>query len=267
MARELFRRGLLDRTRALAAWCVGVALYILMLAAVFPSLRDAAGLNDLIEKYPEGLKKLLGLSGAVDLSTGAGFFDTELFGFMLPLFALVLAIGSGARVLAGEEEAGRLELLFSYPLRRRDGVLAKGATIAVELALFAAAVTAALLLLDPVFDLDLSVARVAGAAVSVSVLALLHGWLALAVAGRMPSKALATAVPAALAAVGYLIAGLHDLAGWLDPLRFLSAFWWIGRSPLSEGASAGGTVVVAAAAVAALVAAASLIERRDLKTP
>ena len=88
MARELFRRGLLDRSRALIAWCVGVALYILFLAAAFPSLRDAADLNQLVEKYPEGLKELFGLSAGIDLTSGAGFFDAELFSFMLPLFAL-----------------------------------------------------------------------------------------------------------------------------------------------------------------------------------
>ncbi len=267
MARELFRRGLLDRTRALVAWCVGVTLYILLLAAVFPSLRDATDLNQLVDKYPEGLKELFGLSAGIDLTTGAGYLDAELFSFMLPLFALVLAIGAGVRVLAGEEEAGRLELLFAYPFRRRDGVLAKGATVAVEVALFAVAVAAAMLLLDPVFDLGLSASRVAGAAVSLGVLALLHGWLALAVGSFTPSKALATAVPAALAAAGYLVAGLHDLAGWLDPLRYVSAFWWVGRAPLREGASVSGMLVVAAAAAAALAAAAYLIERRDLKTP
>jgi ABC-2 type transport system permease protein len=267
LAGELFRRGLLDRARAVAAWCIGVSLYIVLLAAVFPSLRGATDLNELVDKYPEGLKELFGLSAGIDLTTGAGYLDAELFSFMLPLFALVLAIGSGSRVLAGEEEAGRLELLFAYPLRRRDGVLAKGATVAVELAVFALAVAVALLLCSLVFDLDLSAGRVAGAAASVGVLGLLHGWIALAVGGFTPSRALATAVPAALAAAGYLIAGLQGLADWLHPLRFLSAFWWVGRAPLREGASAGGMLVVAAAAVAALGAAAYLIDRRDLKTP
>ena len=74
-------------------------------------------------------------------------------------------------------------------------------------------------------------------------------------------------MPAALAAAGYLVAGLHDLAGWLDPFRFVSAFWWVGRAPLREGASVSGMLVVAVAAAAALAAAAYLIERRDLKTP
>jgi beta-exotoxin I transport system permease protein len=267
MAPELFRRGLLDHARTLIAWCVGVALYAVLLAAVFPSLKGATDLNELVDKYPEGLKSLFGLSAGIDLTTGSGYFDAELFAFMLPLFALILAIGSGARTLAGEEETGRLELLFAYPLRRRDGVLAKGAAVGAEVVLFAAAVFAALSLLDPIFGLDLSTRRLAGAMVGIGVLALLHGWLAVAVAALTPSRALATGVPAALAAAAYLVAGLHDLAGWLDPLRFASSFWWVGRAPLQQGVSAAHVLVVVAAAAATLAAAAYLIDQRDLRTP
>jgi beta-exotoxin I transport system permease protein len=267
MAPELFRRGFLDQTRTLIAWCVGVALYALLLAAVFPSLKGATDLNELVEKYPEALKSLLGLSAGINLTTGSGYFDAELFGFMLPLFALILAIGSGARTLAGEEESGRLELLFAYPPRRRSGVLAKGAAVGAEVVLFAAAVFAALSVLDPIFGLGLSASRLAGAMVGIAVLALLHGWLAIAVAAVTPSRALATGVPAALAAAAYLIAGLHDLAGWLDPLRFASSFWWVGRAPLQQGVSAVHVLVVVAGGGGALSAAAYFIERRDLRTP
>ena len=54
---------------------------------------------------------------------------------MLPVFVLVLvlAISSGVRTFAAEEESGRLDLVLSYPVRRRDAVLAKGATLAGEL--------------------------------------------------------------------------------------------------------------------------------------
>ena len=60
-----------------------------------------------------------------DITSGAGYLDAELLSLMLPLLVIVLAIGSGARTYAGEEEGGRLELVFSYPLRRRNAVLAK----------------------------------------------------------------------------------------------------------------------------------------------
>jgi putative exporter of polyketide antibiotics len=74
-------------------------------------------------------------------------------------------------------------------------------------------------------------------------------------------------VPAGFAAAAYLVGGLHSLAGWLDPLRFLSPFWLVGQSPLEDGVDGWGILVVLGAAVAILAAGAALVERRDLVTP
>jgi ABC-2 type transport system permease protein len=186
---------------------------------------------------------------------------------MLPLLAIVLGIGSGARTLAGEEDAGRLELVFAYPVRRRSAVLAKGAAVGVELTIFCVAAYVALALASVVFGLDLPFGRLAAGVIGVGLLGLLHGWLALAVGAARPSRALAIGIPAAAAAGAYLIGGLHELASWLDPLRFLSSFWWVGQGPLSNGATWWHLAVVAAAGLVALAAAGRLIDRRDLETP
>jgi ABC-2 type transport system permease protein len=257
----------LDHRRALVGWCVGVAAYAVVIAAIFPSIEGSAEFSDLLDTYPEAVKSLFGLSGGVDISQGAGFVDAELFSFMLPLLAIVLAIGSGARTLAGEEDAGRLELVFSYPVRRHDAVLAKGAAVGLDVTLFSVAAYAALTLGSAVFGLDLSFARLAGGVVGIGLLALVHGWLALAVGAARPSRGLAIGIPAALAAGAYLVGGLHDLASWLDPLRFASSFWWVGQAPLSNGVVWWRFLVVGAAAAVALAAAGRLIERRDLETP
>ena len=84
---------------------------------------------------------------------------------------------------------------------------------------------------------------------------------------RLRHSWLAVALPAGLAAAGYLVSGLHSLAGWLDPFRVLSAFWWIGTSPLQNGIRGWGALVVGLAAVVALLAGAALVERRDLEVP
>jgi ABC-2 type transport system permease protein len=262
---EFLNRELRDRTRALVFWCVGVAGYVALIASIFPSIKDSPQLDELLKNYPEALKSLFGIGG-VNLTTGAGYIDTELFNIMLPLLVIVLAVGSGSRTLAGEEEAGRLELPFSYPVRRRDAVVAKGLGVAGEVALLCAAAFVVLALLSPVFGLDLSLGRLAGGVVGLALLGLLHGWLALAIGAARPGRGLAIAIPAGAAAVSYLISGLHDLAGWLDPFRFLSSFWWIGQSPLTNGVDSG-LLVVLAASVVALAAAAVLIERRDLQVP
>ena len=67
--------------------------------------------------------------------------------------------------------------------------------------------------------------------------------------------------------MGYLVGGLHELAGWLDPFRFVSPFWLVGQSPLQGGADAVGVVVVLVAALVVLAVGAVLVERRDLEVP
>ncbi len=237
-----------------------------MLAAIFPSIQDSPDFSNLLENYPEALKSLFGLTGAVDITRGAGFVDTELFSLMLPLLAIVLAIGSGARTLAGEEETGRLELVLAYPVSRRRVVAAKAAAVAVEVAAFCVIAYVALALASRLFDLGLPLGRLAGGLLGVFLLALLHGWLALATGAARPSRALAIGIPAAAAAAGYLVGGLHELAGWLDPFRFVSSFWWTGQAPLSNGVDYAHQLVLALATIAVLAIALILIGHRDLDT-
>ena len=236
-----------------------------MIASIFPSIEGAADFDELLESYPEALKELFGLEPG-SLTTGAGYLDAELFSLMLPLLVLVLAIGVGARAWAGEEDAGRLELVLAYPVRRRDAVLAKAAALAVEVAVACLAAFVALAVMDAAVGLDLSLGRLAAAVGAVWLLGILHGWLALAVGAAVPGRGLAIGVPAALAAGSYLIAGLHELADWLEPFRFVSSFWWIGSAPLRTGVNPWGMLVLAVAALVVLAAGALLSERRDLRT-
>ena len=46
---------------------------------------------------------------------------------------------------------------------------------------------------------------------------------------------------------GHFVSGLHNLAGWLDPLRLLSPFWVAGSAPLQNGVRRWGVLVVVAA--------------------
>ena len=267
MPLELWRRELLDHRRGLIAWSFGIVGYVLLVASIFPSIEGSPELDDLLESYPDVLKSLLGIEEGASLTSGAGYLDAELFSLMLPLLVLVQSIGAGARTFAGEEDGGRLEVLLAYPVRRRDSVLAKGLATACQGLLLCAAAGVAMLVLDPVFGLDLSLSNLAQAIAGLAALVLLHGWLALAVGAALGSRALAIAVPAGVAALGYLVNGLHGIAGWLDPFRFLSPFWLVGSSPLQNGVDVAGTLVVALVAAGALVAGSLLVERRDLETP
>jgi ABC-2 type transport system permease protein len=255
-----------DHRRALLAWCAGIAAYVALIGAIFPSIESSPQFDELVASYPDALKALFGLEGG-SITTGAGYFDVELFSLMLPLLVLVLAIGSGARTFAGEEDAGRLELLLAYPVRRSAVILAKAAAVAVEVVAATAAAGVAIAVFDPLVGLDLSIRNLVEALVALAALGILFGWCALALGAAFPSRAVAIGVPAGVAAAAYLVGGLHSLAGWLDPFRFLSPFWLVGNAPLRTGADLLGVLVVAIVAVAVLLAGARLVERRDLETP
>ena len=266
MATEILRREVLDHRRALGAWCVGIAAYVALIAAIFPSIESSPDFDRLVESYPEVLKALFGLQGG-SITTGAGYLDVELFSLMLPLLVLVLAIGSGARAFAGEEDAGRLELVLSYPVRRRDAVLAKGAAVAAEVVVACTVAGLTIAALDPVFGLELSKPNLATACLSIAALGILFGWSALALGAAFPSRAVAIGVPAGIAAVSYLVGGLHSLADWLDPFRYVSPFWLVGTAQLREGADLAGVLTTLVVAVVVLAAGAWLVERRDLESP
>jgi beta-exotoxin I transport system permease protein len=265
-APEAFRREFLDHRRALVAWCVGIAAYVGLIAAIFPSIHGSVQFDRLVEGYPDALKALFGLQGG-SITTGAGYLDVELFSLMLPLLVLVLAIGAGARTFAGEEEAGRLELPLSYPVRRSTVVAWKGLAVSVEIAAAVLAAGVAIVVLDPVVGLDLSMVNLIEAVVALAILGILFGWTALAVGAAFPSRALAIGVPAGIAAAGYLVGGLHSLAPWLDPFRFVSPFWLVGTGPLRNGADLVGVMIVAAVAICVLLIGAWRAEKRDLQTP
>ena len=46
---ELFRRGVTDHWRALVGWGAGLALYVLLIAAIFPSIGGAKDLDKLLQ--------------------------------------------------------------------------------------------------------------------------------------------------------------------------------------------------------------------------
>jgi ABC-type Na+ transport system ATPase subunit NatA len=124
---ELLRRAVGDRARTLGGWLIGIAAYIALIVAVFPSIHGSKQFDDLLKQYPDVLKSFLGIGDTLSITSGPGFVETELFSLMLPLLALVLAIGVGAATIAGEEEQGLLELVVSAPVSRRVVIGSKAA--------------------------------------------------------------------------------------------------------------------------------------------
>jgi ABC-2 type transport system permease protein len=254
-----------ERRRSLAWWLLGLAALTALTIAFYPSVRDDPALSSYAEDLPESLRALFA-GGELDLTSPAGYLNSQLFALTAPLIFLIFAIGNGAGAVAGEEERGILDLILAQPLRRRDFVLQRFLALAALVGVLALGLLATVVVGSWLVDLEIGLGRVAAASASVGLLALLFGTLALATGSLRPGRTQAIAVAAGLAVAAWLLDGLAQTVDVLDGLRALSPYYQaLGRNPLREGAPwTGWALLVGATAVLAAAAAVGL-ERRDLR--
>lgn len=262
MLSTVFGKTLRDQRKALGWWALGLAGTVLMYAAFWPTIRDnASQFNQYIEKMPEAFRNLL--AGA-NYGTPAGYLQSELFAFLAPILFLVYAIGAGSRAIAGEEEAGSLDLLLSAPVPRRRVLLDKfwamvAATLGLTLVMWLSVAA-----IGPLFDLRPSMPNFTAASFSVFLLAVAFGSVALAVGCATGSKGLAVGVPSGIALVTFIVNMLGPSVSWLKPWRLLSPFYYYGgHEPMLHGLEPLHAVVLLAISTVALAAALVTFERRD----
>ena len=109
------------------------------------------------------------------LSTGAGYLNVELFSLVIPALFAIVAIGFGAAALAGEQEAGQMDLLLAYPITRGRVVIEKIATLVGMLLVLAMVATASIAIIGALADLGVSIDKVAIASLGAALSALFVG--------------------------------------------------------------------------------------------
>ena len=156
---------------------------------------------------------------------------------MAPIPLLIFAIGAGAGAVAGEEERGTLDFLLANPLRRRDYVVQRFLALTALVAALAGVLLATVWLTSLLVDLEIGLDRLAAASLSVGLLALFFGTVALATGSLRSGRAKAIAVAAGVGIASWLLDGLGQAVDVLEPWRPLSPYYQlIGKNPLREGA-------------------------------
>jgi ABC-2 type transport system permease protein len=263
--RSVLLKTLRDTRRAFFWWALGLVGLVALMVSVYPSVRDNEALNKLVHDYPQALKGFVAFGGELDYLSGAGYLGSELFALMIPLLFLIAAIGAGARALAGEEEAGTLDLLLANPVSRRRVAADKLAALVLELVGLGVVLLLALWVGCRAVTLHVSAGNLAAATVSAALLAAGFGAIAVLVGAVTGHRARAVGITAALAVAAYVVNGLAPLVGALEPLQKLSPFYHYAASdPLRSGLSAGHVGVLVGILVAACILGPLAFERRDL---
>jgi ABC-2 type transport system permease protein len=254
---EIVTLDLSFRRKSIIGYSLGMAFYVLVVVALYPSFKDATNLDDLMSKAT-GLAALFGITGS--LTSPIGWLNANIYANFFPLLILLLTIGYGSSCLAD----GTLELVMSLPFSRRQVVGQKVAVLVAE-ALGFSVVVFVFVMVGKGFDLTFDVGHVATATLAVTLLGVDFGLLALAIGGATGKRGTALATTAAVASASYLLSSMAPLVSWLKPARYLSLFYWsVGNGQLGKGLSIGGAAVLVGVAIVLAVLSIVAFDRHDL---
>ena len=258
-------RSLRDRRRSLTVWGFGIAAYVGLIVAFWPSIRGSSEISKAIENYPDVMKEFFGGAAAFDYTRPGGFLNTQLFSLLLPLLIGAFAIGYGASTIAGEQHTGVLDLLLALPLRRSRIVTEKAIALAAGVALLTFVSAVVILMVGALVDLHSPFTYVVAACTGAGLVALLHGLLALTVGAGTGNRGLALAVSSAAFAAGYLIQALSGLVDAIKPMRAVSPLFHAnGTVPINTGFPVWHHLLLGAVCAVLAVLAVRLFDRRDV---
>ncbi len=258
---SIFERSMREVRRSLFGWLFGIGGFSLIMLSIYPTIHGNAGFAQLLNAYPEALRKLFDVS---NYTTGPGYLRTEVFSFMAPLLLAIFAILWGADLTAGEEERHTIDTLLAAPISRQRVVVEKWLALVLGIASLAVALEVLLGAVGPLFKLHVGWAPLSAAIIGSALFALAFGTLSMAIGAGTGSRGFARGVSAAIAVAMYLVSTLSQLVEWLKPWRWTSLWYHtLGIDPLRNGFEGGHLLVMVACVAILVVAAVVLFTRRD----
>lgn len=216
-----FRHTLRRLRGQILGWGIGLALYGLMMGAMYDTVNNIEGMEELLASYPQELWAFFG--DMMNLNTPAGYFGTY-FSSYIPLIVGIFAAGAAAGLLAGDEERGTLDLTLSYPVSRSGVFWGRWLAFAMALALILFIGYLGWAVTLPMNSMDVTAGALLLPFVPMWALLILFGALALLLSLVLPSARTASMTTGGLLVANFLLAGLANLNEDLQPVMDLTPF-------------------------------------------
>ena len=262
MLRNVFTKTLWDARRSLLGWALAISAVAAMYAAFWPSV-NTPQMQQALGNYPQGVLEALNYN---DLASPAGYLGSSVYGLLVPLLVAVFAIDWGTRAVAGDEEAGTLDLLLAHPVSRTRLALQRFAALITALTLIGALLLLAMLAIAGPAQLQgITAGEIAAATAQLALFGACLGALAFAVGAATGRKALALGASAGVAVLAYLANGVFPQLQGLEWTRDLSPWhWYLGGEPLKNGLQAGDALLLLVVTLVLVAAGTLLFNRRDV---
>ncbi|MFI5484761.1 ABC transporter permease subunit [Micromonospora echinaurantiaca] len=262
LLRDPFTKALHDARRSLLGWTVAIVAVGAMYASFWPTVQTPE-MKEALAAYPEGVLEAFNYS---DLTTAAGYLGSAVYGLLVPLLVAVFAIAAGTRAVAGDEEAGTLDLVLAHPVSRTRLALLRFAAVAAGIVAVAVLLGLAMIALSGPAQFDgIGAGGFAAMTVHLTLFGLTFAALAFAVGAATGRRAAALGTGAAVAVLGYLANSVFPQVEGLAWAREVSPFhWYLGGSPLVDGVQPAGALLLLGTTVLLVAAGTAAFTRRDL---
>ena len=260
---DVLTKSLWDARRSFLGWAIGLA----GAAGIYTSsyaLIEPMSYEEVIQSFPEELLEAMGWD---EIATPTGYLGSTVFGLVVPILTVIFAIAVGTRFLAGDEEAGSMELTLTHPVSRTSLVLQRaGAALLAGLGAGVVVSVAVMGLAGPV-GLDVPASRIIAASFSLGLLAVAFAMLAITLGAWVGRRGIVLGVCSAVAVFAYFASTVLttvDGFEWVDKTSLF--FYYGGQEILDNGLSIGNVVVLIVVSAVLLVAAVIGFQRRDVGT-
>jgi ABC-2 type transport system permease protein len=264
LLRNVFTKSIWDARRSLPGWTVAIVAVGLMYAAFWPTMRSPE-MAEAMAAYP---RDVLAAFNYTDMATAQGYLGGAVYGLLVPLLVAVFAIAWGARGIAGDEDAGTLDLVLAHPVSRRSVAVQRFGALLLGVAVAAAALLAAMVALRGAFELgEVAIGGLVAIHLQLALFGACFGALAFAAGAATGSRAVALGAGSGVAVLAYLANSVFPQVAALEWTRAASPFhWYLGGDPLTNGVQWSGVALLLATTLALLAAGTLLFTRRDLAT-
>jgi ABC-2 type transport system permease protein len=257
-----FTKWLWDNRRSSVVWGLAIAGVGGMYAAFWPTMSNP-GMLEFLHGYPDELLEAINYT---DISTAAGYLNATVYGLVVALLLVVYGVSAGTKAIAGDEEAGTLDLVLSHPLSRVELALQRFAAFLVSVAAISVALLAVLLLISGPAELEgITLASYLAMHLHLFLFGALFGAAAFAVGAATGRKGLAVGIGAGLAVFGFAANGVIPQIEGMEWIEDYSPFNWLnGGSPLQNGVQGGDALIMTGLVVVLVVVGVWAFTHRDV---
>ena len=243
-------------------WGIGLALYGLLMGAMYDTVNAIEGMEEMLASYPKELWAFFG--DMMNLNTPEGFFGTY-FSSYIPIIVGIFAAGAAAGLLAGDEERGTLDLTLAYPVSRTGLFMGRVLAFATALGLILFIAYLGWAVTLPMNSMDVTAGALLLAFVPMWALLFLFGALALLLSLLLPSARMASMTTGGLLVANFLLLGLANLNDDLQPIMDLTPFAYFQGGDALVDVKWGWILGLTAAALLLCALAWFLFGRRDIR--